>query len=176
LPRGTELELTKTSRITTLFTREFGKVRALAKGGRRLKSTFDVAFDLLTVCEVVFIRKASGLELLTEARMHEQFPALRKHLRRCTRVLRRRTAGRGLQDYDPHPALFDAAVGTLRALGGEPVPPSDPLASAVGPRCYPSFAACGFAGTARGGAREAASGGPVRGVGIRACLAPRAGL
>jgi len=30
----------ETSRIATLWTREFGKVRVLAKGGRRLKSNF----------------------------------------------------------------------------------------------------------------------------------------
>src|SRR4030095_7215200 len=77
--RGTDWS--ETSRITTLFTREFGKVRALAKGGRRLKSNFDVAFDLLTVCQIMFIRKAhGGLDLLTEARMEEQFPALRQNL------------------------------------------------------------------------------------------------
>src|SRR5207249_4392699 len=53
--RGTDWS--ETSRITTLFTREYGKVRALAKGGRRLKSNFDVAFDLLTVCQIMIIRK-----------------------------------------------------------------------------------------------------------------------
>jgi integrase/recombinase XerC len=46
-------DFSETSRIATLFTREFGKVRALAKGGRRLKSNFDSAFDLLSVCRVV---------------------------------------------------------------------------------------------------------------------------
>src|SRR5579871_5786346 len=77
--RGTDWS--ETSRITTLFTREFGRVRALAKGGRRLKSSFDVAFDLLSVCQVVFLRKASeGLDLLTEARLEERFPALRANL------------------------------------------------------------------------------------------------
>src|ERR1700741_2067028 len=68
----------ETSRIATLWTREFGKVRALAKGGRRLPSNFEVAFDLLTVCRVGFIRKHSGgLALLTEAQVAERFPALR---------------------------------------------------------------------------------------------------
>ena len=38
----------ETSRIATLWTREFGKVRVLAKGGRRLKSNFENALDLLT--------------------------------------------------------------------------------------------------------------------------------
>src|SRR5258707_12080117 len=67
----------ETSRITTLFTREFGKVRALAKGGRRLKSSFEIAFDLLTVCEIVFIHKAhGGLGLLTGSRLAEKFPPL----------------------------------------------------------------------------------------------------
>src|SRR5919201_1135720 len=77
--RGTDWS--ETSRITTLFTREFGKVRALAKGGRRLKSNFEIAFDLLTVCHVVFLRKDhGGLDLLTEARMEERFPVLRNDL------------------------------------------------------------------------------------------------
>jgi DNA repair protein RecO (recombination protein O) len=123
--RGTDWS--ETSRITTLFTREFGKVRALAKGGRRLKSNFDVAFDLLTVCEVVFIRKSSGLELLTEARMHEQFPALRRNLPALyAGYYVAELLAEGLQDYDPHPALFDAAIRTLRALGatGEDPPPN----------------------------------------------------
>ncbi|QEG28754.1 DNA repair protein RecO [Gemmata obscuriglobus] len=114
--RGTDWS--ETSRITTLFTREFGKIRALAKGGRRLKSNFDVAFDLLTVCEVVFIRKASGLELLTEARMNEQFPALRKNLPALyAGYYVAELLAEGLQDYDPHPVLFDAALAILRALG-----------------------------------------------------------
>src|SRR2546430_2452928 len=58
----------ETSRIATLWTREFGKVRVLAKGGRRLKSAFENALDLLTLCSIVLLRKSSGgLHLLTEA-------------------------------------------------------------------------------------------------------------
>src|SRR5690242_1333292 len=50
----------ESSRIATLWTREFGKVRVLAKGGRRLKSNFENALDLLTLCGIVFLRKSSG--------------------------------------------------------------------------------------------------------------------
>lgn len=125
--RGTDWS--ETSRITTLFTREFGKVRALAKGGRRLKSNFDVAFDLLSVCNVVFIRKAGGgLDLLTEAQMAERFPALRKDLTALyAGYYVAELLSDGTQDYDPHPPLFDAALETLRNLGGgnrTPRPPS----------------------------------------------------
>jgi DNA repair protein RecO (recombination protein O) len=113
------LDWSETSRITTLFTREFGKVRALAKGGRRLKSNFDVAFDLLTVCQVVLIRKSSdGLDLLTEARMEERFPVLREKLSALyAGYYLAELLADGTQDYDPHPALFESAIGTLRRLG-----------------------------------------------------------
>jgi DNA repair protein RecO (recombination protein O) len=115
--RGTDWS--ETSRITTLFTREFGKVRALAKGGRRLKSNFDCAFDLLTVCRVVFLRKASGgLDLLTEARMEERFPVLREDLTALyAGYYVAELLSDGTQDYDPHPELFDAALRSLRELG-----------------------------------------------------------
>ncbi|MCI0700120.1 MAG: DNA repair protein RecO [Planctomycetia bacterium] len=114
--RGTDWS--ETSRIATLFTREFGKVRALAKGGRRLKSNFDVAFDLLSVCSIVFLRKAhGGLDLLTEARMEERFPALRHDLPSLyAGYYVAELLADGTQDYDPHPPLFDAAVEMLRGL------------------------------------------------------------
>src|SRR5918995_222813 len=124
--RGTDWS--ETSRITTLFTREFGKVRALAKGGRRLKSNFDVAFDLLTVCQIMFLRKAhGGLDLLTEARLEEQFPVLRQNLPALyAGYYVAELLADGTQDYDPHVPLFDAAIQTLRSLGkvGEPTPPA----------------------------------------------------
>jgi DNA repair protein RecO (recombination protein O) len=115
--RGTDWS--ETSRITTLFTREFGKVRALAKGGRRLKSNFDCAFDLLSACRVVFLRKAhGGLDLLTEAQLAERFPALREDLQALyAGYYVAELLADGTQDYDPHPPLFDAAVETLRGLG-----------------------------------------------------------
>jgi DNA repair protein RecO (recombination protein O) len=126
--RGTDWS--ETSRIVTLFTREFGKVRALAKGGRRLKSSFDVSFDLLSVCEIVFLKKASGgLDLLTEARMHEQFPQLRKNLPALYGgYYIAELLADGTQDYDPHPALFENALETLRNLDRHPdLSPSDLL-------------------------------------------------
>src|SRR5260221_7459387 len=115
--RGTDWS--ETSRITTLFTREFGKVRALAKGGRRLKSNFDIAFDLLNVCNIVFLRKAhAGLDLLTEAQVAERFPALRQDLHALyAGYYIAELLADGTQDYDPHPELFDAALETLRGLG-----------------------------------------------------------
>ena len=107
----------ETSRITTLFTREFGKTRALAKGGRRLNSNFEIAFDLLNVCHVVFLRKAGGLDLLTEAQIVERFPHLRTNLSALyAGYYVAELLSEGTQEYDPHPLLFDAALETLRTL------------------------------------------------------------
>jgi DNA repair protein RecO (recombination protein O) len=114
----------ETSRIATLFTREFGKVRALAKGGRRLNSNFDAAFDLLTLCSIVLYRKNSGLDLVTEARVDERFPGLRVNLPALySAYYIAELLGEGTREHDPHPALFDMALGTLRKLqktGSEP--------------------------------------------------------
>jgi len=121
----------ETSRIATLWTREFGKVRALAKGGRRLKSNFENALDLLTHCRIVFLRKSPGsLDLLTEAQVVRRFARPRTDLAALhgayyvAELLEAMT-----EEHDPHPALFDAALDALEYLGlpREGAPP------AVGP-------------------------------------------
>jgi DNA repair protein RecO (recombination protein O) len=112
-------DFSETSKIVTLWTREFGKVRALAKGGRRLKSSFDVALDLLTVCGIVFIRKnTTSLDLLTEAQVQERFPQLRRDLAGLYAAYYvAEMLNDWTQDYDPHAVLFDEALATLRNLG-----------------------------------------------------------
>lgn len=112
-------DFSETSRIVTLWTRELGKARGLAKGGRRLKSNFDVALDLLNVCGIVLLRKSSGsLDLLTEARVEERFPQLRKDLGALNAgYYVAEMLNDWTQDFDPHPLLFDEALVTLRTLG-----------------------------------------------------------
>jgi DNA repair protein RecO (recombination protein O) len=109
----------ESSRIATLWTREFGKVRALAKGGRRLKSNFESALDLLTVCSIVFLRKSSGsLDLLTEAQVLERFPRLRTDLQALyAGYYVAELLADWTEDYDPHPFLFDEARETLQTVG-----------------------------------------------------------
>jgi DNA repair protein RecO (recombination protein O) len=113
------IDWSETSRIATLWTREFGKVRVLAKGGRRLKSNFDSALDLLTVCSIVFLRKSSGgLDLLTEAQVTERFGRLRNDLPALyAGYYVAELLADWTEDYDPHPCLFDEALAALRAFG-----------------------------------------------------------
>jgi len=115
------VEFSETSCVVTLFTRDFGKIGALAKGARRPKSPFESALDLLAICRVVFIRKSSdALDLLTEARLERRFRAAARDLTRLyagyyvVELLREMT-----DEGDPHPELFDAALETIVDLDGE---------------------------------------------------------
>jgi DNA repair protein RecO (recombination protein O) len=112
-------DFSETSRIVTLWTREFGKVRGLAKGGRRLKSNFENGLDLLTVCSIVLLRKTSGgLDLLTEAQVRGRFAALRSDLAALyAGYYVAELLGAKTEDYDPHPVLYDETLATLQRLG-----------------------------------------------------------
>jgi DNA repair protein RecO (recombination protein O) len=107
----------ETSAVLTLFTREFGKLRCLAKGAWRPKSSFDAALDLLSTCQVLVLRKsAGGLDLLTEARLESRFRVGTSLLAfhggmHVADLLDALTA-----DADPQPDLFDVAESTLQAL------------------------------------------------------------
>ena len=115
------VEFSESSLVVTLFSREFGKLRALAKGGRRLKGPFESALDLLALCRIVFLRKSSeALDLLTEAKLQRRFRAATRDLG-ClyagyyvAELLNELT-----DEYDPHPDLFDLADETLRILSEE---------------------------------------------------------
>lgn len=110
------VDWSETSRISTLWTRDFGKVRALAKGGRRLKSSFENALDLLTYCSIVLLRKTSGtLDLLTEAQVLDGFSGLRKDLNALhASYYLAELLSDWTEDYDPNPVIFDQALVTLK--------------------------------------------------------------
>jgi DNA repair protein RecO (recombination protein O) len=107
----------ETSCVVVLYCRDFGKVRALAKGAWRPKSGFDGGLDLLSISQVLVLRKSSGgLDLLTEAALERRFrvgtslAAVLGGLH-VAELLDALTA-----DADPQPELFDEAHATLRRL------------------------------------------------------------
>ncbi len=114
----------ETSLVVNLYTRDFGKLGMLAKGARRPKSPFEAALDLLSICRVVFISKASdALDILTEAKLQRRFRAGQRDLLRLyagyyVSELLDRFSGRG----DKQPELFELAVATLDALNAPDVP------------------------------------------------------
>ena len=117
------VDFMESSLVVTLFTREFGKIGALAKGAKRLKGPFESALDLLALCRIVFLHKTSeALDLLTEAKLLRRF---RPHGRDLLALYAGYYVAELLHELtdenDPHPELFDLADETLAALAaGEP--------------------------------------------------------
>lgn len=113
------VDVFETSKVLTVFTRDLGKVSALAKGARRLKSPFASGLDLLSVCDIVLLHKASdALDLLTEAVLVERHEPFRRDLAALYAGYYVAELLHDLTDHhDPHPRLFDAARVTLRNLG-----------------------------------------------------------
>jgi DNA repair protein RecO (recombination protein O) len=115
------VDWSETSSIVTLWTREFGKVRGVAKGARRPKGPFEAALDLLSISRIVFLRKSTeALDLLYEAKLERRFRPRAGDLSSLyagyyvAELLNELT-----DDYDPHPELFDAAQQALAALAGQ---------------------------------------------------------
>lgn len=108
----------ETSLIANIYTREFGKLSVLAKGARRPKGPFEAALDLLSICRVVFISKASdALDILTEAKLQKRFRAGSSDLLRLyAGYYLAELLDRGLDKGAQQPEIYDLAVATLAAL------------------------------------------------------------
>ena len=77
--------VTESSLIVTWYTREFGKLKTLAKGARRAKGPFQGKIDLFYRDEIVFLRsKRSDLHLLHDCFLEEPHARLRKSVESLT--------------------------------------------------------------------------------------------
>jgi DNA repair protein RecO (recombination protein O) len=111
----------ETSLIVTLYTRDLGRISAIAKGARRPKSPFEGSLDILSVCRIVVICKSSdALELLTEAKLQRRFRAAQKSLVRLycgyyvAEMLRLWTDDGASSDE-----LYDLTLRTIQAIDGD---------------------------------------------------------
>jgi len=112
------VDYSETSLVVHLFTRDYGRVAALARGARRLRSYRAGALDLLCVCRIVLRRRGGrGLDLLHEAQLIEAFAPLELPY---PASLAGFAVARLLFDFtsesQPQPALFERAVGALRRI------------------------------------------------------------
>jgi DNA repair protein RecO (recombination protein O) len=115
-------EFSETSQILTLFSREHGITRVIAKGAhRRTKagaSKFDGGIDFLDVGQAVFSHDpARDLVPLTEWSLREGHLALRKTLRGIYLGLyAAELISRLIEEHDPHVDLFNRFEWTLPEL------------------------------------------------------------
>lgn len=118
------IDYSETSQVLRLFTGPTGKIGAIAKGSKRLKGSFQGAFDLFAHYEGVWIEKGEGrLDLLTSAALREDFGRARTDLHSLYAAS---YISEFIEELTPegqaHRELFDLALGTLRRLdSGRPV-------------------------------------------------------
>jgi DNA repair protein RecO (recombination protein O) len=79
------LNLGENDRILTLYTREHGKLSAVAKGARRATSRLVGATELFTQARVL-LATGKSLDIVTQCEIRASFPALRNDLERLARA------------------------------------------------------------------------------------------
>src|SRR5713101_4680052 len=114
----------ESDRLVDFYTREYGKVRGIARSARRPRSRFGSALELFTLGEMVFFDSGrSELVQVDHFDIVRPFVKVREHLERlgqgawAVEVVARLSA-----DRDPHPALFALLVRTLTAMEATPRP------------------------------------------------------
>ena len=112
------IDFSETSRIVTLYTRHFGKIEALAKGGRRLKGPFESSLDILAQNAIAYIAKRGDvLDLLTESKLLRRF---RVQTSNFAGTLGGYYVAELVNSFtalgDPMPALYDLTVKVLPQL------------------------------------------------------------
>jgi len=127
--------LGESDRVVTFYSRDFGKIRGVAKSARRIRSRFGSALELGTLGELVFFDTGrSELVRVDHFDITRPFNRVREDLERLARAawiiecVARMTA-----DRDRHVALFGLLVRALRALEGAVKPAR--VALAFGVRC-----------------------------------------
>lgn len=121
-------DFSETSQTVSLFCREHGLLRGIAKGSKREKGQFSGGVELLTRGEVLaLIRKGRDLATLTDWNLVEVFPALSANLEANRAGLYfADLTQRMLHESDPHTRLYDELLVALRSLAE-----SDRIADAV---------------------------------------------
>src|SRR4051794_30135593 len=112
------LDLGEHDRILTLFTREKGKVSAIAKGSRRAASRLSGATELFIQARLQ-LGVGRTLDVVSQCEIQQSFSGLRQDLQRLARatyfceLLDRLTGDR---DETASQELFDLTIGALLLL------------------------------------------------------------
>ena len=109
-------DFSETSQIVTFFTRATGKIKAIAKGSKRQKSSFDGAIEVFSHGKIVFADSTKEkLATLTEFEQQPGLTHLGKNLLgfNCC-LLATELLSNLTNDYDPHTELFDSFLQFLQ--------------------------------------------------------------
>lgn len=112
------VDYSETSQIVTLFARSAGKISAIAKGSKRLKSPFEGPIEPFAYGQIVFSSTDTAkLATLTEFAQSPAFTVTAaNHLALNAALFSLELTSSLVDDFDPHPELFDSLVVFLKNL------------------------------------------------------------
>lgn len=110
--------LGESDRVVTFFTRQFGKVRGVAKAARRMKSRFGSALELFTEGELVFFDGGrSDLVQVDHFDITRPFAVVREDLERLGHAAwMAECVARLTAERDPSPAMYGLLARGLAAI------------------------------------------------------------
>ena len=108
----------ETSKLVTLYSEEFGKLKVVAKGARRPKSKFGAALEVMTEVQAVcYLREDRDLQTLSECDVAQSFPALLRDFRRLSFASAAcESIDRIAIEQEPNQRLYRCLTGVLAAL------------------------------------------------------------
>lgn len=112
-------DYSNTSQIITFYTRDFGKIKTLAKGFKRTSAKHSSkAIDLLSYYRILFVKKEhTSLHILTDAILQENYSVLRHNI---DSYFKASGIAELIQEFtvenDPSEKLFDLFLNTLQGL------------------------------------------------------------
>ena len=127
--------LGESDRIVTFFSRDFGKVRGVARAARRMRSRFGSALELLTLGELIFFDTGrSELVQVDHFDIVHPFEGVRGDLERLGQAAwMAECVARLTADRDPNATVYGLLVRALRSI--EAGDPPGRAATTFGLRC-----------------------------------------
>ena len=110
-------KLGEADRILSVITENNGKVRAVAKGGRKTRSRFGGRLEPLRHLDLQFYRGRGDLDIVTQAETRDHWPDIRNNLDRLGKALTIAEAVDQIaQDRQPDQGLYQMLCGGLETL------------------------------------------------------------
>ena len=108
----------ETSRMSTLFSEDVGKLKVTAKGARRVKSKFGSALDLMAEVHIVYyVRDTRDIQTLSECQLLHPPPPLNNDLERFSLANAALELIEGLTiENEPNRRLYACLRGVLNGL------------------------------------------------------------
>lgn len=113
------INIGETDRVVTLYTREKGKLSAVAKGARRPSSKLAGATELFSYGRY-FLAVGRELDIITQAETLHSFPAIRRDLKRIAHATYLvELINAMVEEREANYSLFDTLLSSLYLIDGE---------------------------------------------------------